>query len=63
MANKTLRKTTPKKPPEPARVQIRASVEEIDRWVLAADRQGRNLSNWIRRTANRAADDQANDDK
>jgi hypothetical protein len=40
-----------------ARVEIRTSKDDLLKWRLAAQRDGRTLSNWIRHTLNRTIEE------
>jgi predicted HicB family RNase H-like nuclease len=39
----------------PGRYQVRHSPEQMLAWLAAAQRDGRTLQNWIRRTLDKAA--------
>jgi uncharacterized protein (DUF1778 family) len=40
------------------RIEIRATEQERERWQKAADREGWSLSEWMRRSLDRAATEQ-----
>jgi uncharacterized protein (DUF1778 family) len=40
------------------RIELRVTEQERERWQKAADREGWSLSEWIRRSLDKAADEQ-----
>lgn len=40
------------------RIELRVTEQERDRWQAAAERAGWSLSEWVRRTLDRAAEEQ-----